>query len=999
MGKKKERSAVNERACQVSSVAVLCFSNTGEEQQEIKLGGINGEVRVFSASLKQSEYIRVIEEADSDLIVLADGDRMPLNMLQSVVHQYDCLEKKGIGYVGSGILNSPVLIGERSLFLKAYGGSELAKNVVAGVAYSLQKVGGLRFCALNLEGRTKNFAAPEIKKWELRMNYALKLPFRYLFSGEFFRNFGEGKVQRDMVFRMLFLFFSCLIFLYMPLISRDYGVTGDEFVDHRHAGYVLDYIANGDKAALDQPKTTLHLYGNSVQVIAAALIRWFDIENYYEFRHVIGGCVGALGILFVGLMGLRWGGGLCGLISLLLMFFTPRYFGHSMNNLKDVPFAVGYMISLFYTVRLFDFYPLFRLRHMIGLVLGIALALGTRSGGLVLYPMVFMYAGLYYMQYYGIRNFYKFGRYAKAVGRILFVLLVVFVGSYFLSILLWPFALQKPFTGVVDSLMKFTNYSVGLRTIFDGQQMMSNMLPWKYAPKYLCIAMPIVVLTGFFAYIVYMLVRKKEFSLVSFFFLFAAVFPVYWVIHSHSNLYGGIRHLLFVMPPMVVLAGRFWSEIMNWCRSYLKSVPILIFLVLLVSPVSHTLRNHPGEYVYFNEFIGGLKGAYGDYETDYYFNSLKKSADWFRENILPGLPENEKTTIVTQAADIMDYYFRKDTNIRVIYSRYYEKYAKNWDYAIFGNVYISSHQLKNQLFPPAGLLYAPTVDGYPMSCVLKRETKQELRGFQFEKEQQYGEAIRVFREYCETYSQNEEVWARLGKLYYLTGQTEEAEKAFGRALELYPDLNEALYISALMHIDLKDFQAVRKYVDRMLAVNASAVDALYLKALVFYKQKQYKQAIETLNRLLSYRIDFERAHVLAGDIFRDTGNFSQAAQMYEQARKYRDNLTTVIQLADMRVRLKEYDKAEVLLEGALKVQSSYYPIYKVMVRMFIQRNQLQEAERVLRQLESINNDAELWVLRAMYHERTGNLQEKQHMLEQALKIDAGNAEALNMKKI
>lgn len=999
MGKKKERSAVNERACQVSSVAVLCFSNTGEEQQEIKLSGINGEVRVFRASLKQSEYIRVIEEADSDLIVLADGDRMPLNMLQSVVHQYDCLEKKGIGYVGSGILNSPVLIGERSLFLKSYGGSELAKNVVAGVAYSLQKVGGLRFCALNLEGRTKNFAAPEIKKWDLRMNYALKLPFRYLFSGEFFRNFGEGKVQRDMVFRMLFLFFSCLIFLYMPLISRDYGVTGDEFVDHRHAGYVLDYIANGDKAALDQPKTTLHLYGNSVQVIAAALIRWFDIENYYEFRHVIGGCVGALGILFVGLMGLRWGGGLCGLISLLLMFFTPRYFGHSMNNLKDVPFAVGYMISLFYTVRLFDFYPLFRLRHMIGLILGIALALGTRSGGLVLYPMVFMYAGLYYMQYYGIRNFYKFGRYAKAIGRILFVLLVVFIGSYFLSILLWPFALQKPFTGVVDSLMKFTNYSVGLRTIFDGQQMMSNMLPWKYAPKYLCIAMPIVVLTGFFAYIVYMLVRKKEFSLVSFFFLFAAVFPVYWVIHSHSNLYGGIRHLLFVMPPMVVLAGRFWSEIMNWCRSYLKSVPILIFLVLLVSPVSHTLRNHPGEYVYFNEFIGGLKGAYGDYETDYYFNSLKKSADWFRENILPGLPENEKTTIVTQAADIMDYYFRKDTNIRVIYSRYYEKYAKNWDYAIFGNVYISSHQLKNQLFPPAGLLYAPTVDGYPMSCVLKRETKQELRGFQFEKEQQYGEAIRVFREYCETYSQNEEVWARLGKLYYLTGQTEEAEKAFGRALELYPDLNEALYISALMHIDLKDFQAARKYVDRMLAVNASAVDALYLKALVFYKQKQYKQAIETLNRLLSYRIDFERAHVLAGDIFRDTGNFSQAAQMYEQARKYRDNLTTVIQLADMRVRLKEYDKAEVLLEGALKVQSSYYPIYKVMVRMFIQRNQLQEAERVLRQLENINNDAELWVLRAMYHERTGNLQEKQHMLEQALKIDAGNAEALNMKKI
>ncbi len=1013
MGKKKEQAVVGDRACQVPSVTVLCFSETGN----VQLSGIGGEVSVFRNSLGQSEYIRVLKEAKSDLIVLVDGDRMPMGLLQAVVRQYDCLERKGIGYIVPGkrkaglwnlrnlagadadILNSPVLIGERSVFLKAYGGSDLANGFVAGVAYSLLKTGGVRFCGLNIEGCAKNIAVPEINKWNLRFNYALKLPFRYLFSGEFFRNFGEGKVQRDMVFRMLFLLFSCFIFLYMSIVSRDYGVTGDEFVDHRHAGYVLDYIAKGDKAALDQPKTALHLYGNSVQVVAAALIRWFNIEDYYEFRHVVGGCVGALGILFVGLMGLRWGGGLCGLLSLLLMFFTPRYFGHSMNNLKDVPFAVGYMLSLFYTVRLFDFYPLFRLRHMIGLVLGITLALGTRSGGLVLYPMIFMYAGLYYMQYYGIRNFYKFGKYARAVGRILFVLFVVFIGSYFLSILLWPFALQKPFAGVVDSLVKFTNYSVGLRTIFDGEQMMSNMLPWKYAPKYLCIGMPVVVLTGFFAYMVYMLVRKKEFSLISFFFLFAAVFPVYWVIHSHSNLYGGIRHLLFVMPPMVVIAGRFWSGIIDWCRGYLRVVPVFMFTFLLALPVSHMLRNHPGEYVYFNEFIGGLKGAYGDYETDYYFNSLKKSTDWFKENVLPGLPKDEKTTIVTQAASIMDYYFRKDTNIHVIYSRYYEKYSKDWDYAIFGNVYISSYQLKNHLFPPAGCLYAPTVDGYPMSCVLKREMKTELRGFQLEKEQKYGEAIPFFRGYCETHPQNEEVWARLGKLYYLTGQPEEAKKAFGRALGLYPDLNEALYISALMNIDTKDFSAARKYVDEMLAVNASAVDALYLKALIFYKQKQYRQAIETLNRLLSLRIDFDWAHVLAGDIFRDTGKFAQAAKMYEQARRYRDNLATVVQLADMRVRLKDYSQAESLLEGALKVQSSYYPIYKVMVRMFLQRNQLPEAGSVLKQLENINNDAELWVLRALYFERTGNRQERQRMLEQALKTDPGNAEALSMQKV
>ncbi len=70
-----------------------------------------------------------------------------------------------------------------------------------------------------------------------------------------------------------------------------------------------------------------------------------------------------------------------------------------------------------------------------------------------------------------------------------------------------------------------------------------------------------------------------------------------------------------------------------------------------------------------------------------------------------------------------------------------------------------------------------------------------------------------------------------------------------------------------------------------------------------------------------------------------------------------------------------------------------------MVRMFLQRNQLLEAGSVLKQLENINNDAELWVLRALYFERTGNRQERQRMLEQALKTDPGNAEALNMQKV
>ena len=38
------------------------------------------------------------------------------------------------------------------------------------------------------------------------------------------------------------------------------------------------------------------------------------------------------------------------------------------------------------------------------------------------------------------------------------------------------------------------------------------------------------------------------------------------------------------------------------------------------------------EYIYFNELIGGFKNAYGDYESDYYFNSLKATADYLKKD-------------------------------------------------------------------------------------------------------------------------------------------------------------------------------------------------------------------------------------------------------------------------------------------------------------------------------------------------------------------------------
>ena len=156
-------------------------------------------------------------------------------------------------------------------------------------------------------------------------------------------------------------------------------------------------------------------------------------------------------------------------------------------------------------------------------------------------------------------------------------------------------------------MKEFTNYNIGLRTIFEGEQMMSNMLPVHYAPKYLMIGSPLVVVIGFIGYLFFMAFRKKEFSLLSFFILFSLVFPVFWVIYQKSNLYGGIRHLLFVMPFMVLLAARFWTLMLSVSPKYLKGVMVVVLVGLLFLPARHMAVNHPNDYVYFNELVGGLR--------------------------------------------------------------------------------------------------------------------------------------------------------------------------------------------------------------------------------------------------------------------------------------------------------------------------------------------------------------------------------------------------------
>ncbi len=785
--------------------------------------------------------------------------------------------------------------------------------------------------------------------------------------------------------------FGLFCLIYFPITATDFAISGDEIIDDTQSTYVLNYFKSGDPTAIDQPKTKLHLYGSEIQVIIKYFSDLFEVEDVYAFRHVCCALLAVWGICIAGLLGFRLGGGLCGLLTMIMLFFTPRFFGHAINNLKDLPFAVGYLVSIYYFIRFFDHYPKIKYQYLLGTLAGIFLCLGTRSGGLMLYPMLFMYAGFYYIRMFGIREAFRFKRYFKDFATILGVVLGVFVIGYAISIVLWPWALQDPLHAMLKSLEQFTNISTGIKTTFEGKQMMSNMLPIWYAPKFLAIATPLVVLFGLLGCIVLLAVKRERFNLDTFFVLFCLFAPLAYIVYKHSNLYGGIRHLLFIVPLMVVMAAYFWSSLMTTHKKWANITTAVIFVILLALPVRHYAQNHPYEYIYFNEFVGGLRGAYSDYESDYYYNSLKASADYLKRE--PRVANGEPTIVVTNHSSIMQQYFRNYPNVKIIYSKYYEKHAKDWDYGAFANVYISQYQQRNGLFPPENTILSQDVDGKSVGCLIRRGDKRELEGFRVMTSNKQ-RAIQIFEDYIVEHPKNEEVLCALTKIYYSLSNFAAVEFYAQKALDLMPNYNEVLFFLGYSQIKQKKYEQAERNINLILEQNELSPDAIFLRANIKAARGESQNALKDLDFVISRKPKNMEAYQLGMKVLGNLGHWNNVEHVGKTALKVdANNVKNIVMTANAICHQGRVDEAEQWLARAMEVQPTYYEIYKVRARICLERGDLKEAYSMLSMLENVNIDSDLFVVRALYNSRLGNFTEALNLAQMALTLDSNNTEA------
>ena len=89
----------------------------------------------------------------------------------------------------------------------------------------------------------------------------------------------------------------------------------------------------------------------------------------------------------------------------------------------------------------------------------------------------------------------------------------------------------------------------------------------------------------------------------------AAALPIAVTVAMRPAMYNGIRHFVFVLPPLAVLGGLAGAWLFDALRHRGASRGVsaaAVFVIGLALPIVEMVRLHPYEYTYFNRLAGGV---------------------------------------------------------------------------------------------------------------------------------------------------------------------------------------------------------------------------------------------------------------------------------------------------------------------------------------------------------------------------------------------------------
>ena len=421
--------------------------------------------------------------------------------------------------------------------------------------------------------------------------------------------------------------------------AADYGITIDEFNTDDYGPKALAWYTSGftDRSQFETVEFSLWYYGPWFQMLAA-FVQSLKLGDHLTVRHAVTFVAGLAGI--AALLPIAWLSVGCwaGPIAVGLCLITGYLYGSLFFTPIDVPFlAAMSWATLAILAMARQVVPTWPATLFTGLTTGLAIA--TRTGGIITHAYLI---GAMFLC--ALEALILNGRGARP--QLLAITIrtgAVIVLSWSTAIALWPWLqIGNPFTQFEIAFVHFATIPMSFSFPTWGRDVMTNELPWFYIPGQWLARLPEPFLALLVIAVVFALAKIFWLASVAFarfgnrglmglcgpalllargrriLLIWAAVVaPLGFLIVQHATLYDGIRHTLFLIPMLAVLAG--WAAIR--LIPYLRQVAIpvaVLSAIYVIAVVANLTMLHPLEYIATNALTGGTPTAYDRFELDYW---------------------------------------------------------------------------------------------------------------------------------------------------------------------------------------------------------------------------------------------------------------------------------------------------------------------------------------------------------------------------------------------
>ncbi len=506
---------------------------------------------------------------------------------------------------------------------------------------------------------------------------------------------------------------AALIWLFL---RGSYGISWDEPVQVAFGDAVWRYFAAGcdySKVA-NFPVANLRFYAPGVDLVVAAL---FNATGWDAFacRHAVTGLFWVATFWPVCSLGRRLAGSAGAWYAGLALLGMPIFLGHGFINPKDLPLACV-LAWLVWVCAWASYARTLGWRHALYMGIAFGMVLAVRPGAWFFVILLGLpTASLFWRSRWPLTEMAR-----RKACRTAILATVALLVAWIIMVAPWPYAHRNPIVHPFEAFKYASQFDQIYPVLFRGRVWPSNKLPWDYYFVYLAISSPVPILLFAMAGHIFAVRRgwrqAKGLPVLAGC-LFLIWFPLLYFVVRRPNVYDGLRHFLFILPPLAVMAGTGAT----WCSGWLPArlgprVRYGVPALLMMTGMSAMVSLHPYQYAYYNFLAGNPATLHERFETDYWVTSYREAAAWVNAHATgPGL-----TNVLLAANDFsrpaFEHFAAPGLKVDAILGDFARlKSLEKYDYYV---ATVRYGQWRN--FPEAPIVYRIQRDGILLCLIRKR---------------------------------------------------------------------------------------------------------------------------------------------------------------------------------------------------------------------------------------------------------------------------------------